>query len=306
MVVAAKTGHALSEAQRDKYLSQYGTLLPKWLATTRASGMWAEQGAELAKVAAGGANAKSVFQLPDLLASIAVEKLADGVVDVLNGQLGGWNKIAGYARYQLAWLRSGLAASRLNGQPDRDGPWSLTPYHRFVQGAFAGLITGDRAFWQPLLELTLLLDRNGSARASSHDPAFPEFARALARAWLEGHAPEQPVRADDPFARLLSTWSDPVANAQAFASALDYHLWRSDDRTSARNPDDRYSHPGILLFPSHLVAYLSLRKQLGMVTVDIAHPMMELPTFQPPEGVKPADDPVLDGIERTLRQLEPR
>ena len=293
----------LTGEQRDKYLAQYGALLPKWLEKTRASGMWTEQASALAEAARGGAKKDSLFQVPDLLSSLAVEKLAAGVVDVLAGQLGGWNKIATAARYQHVWLRAGLAAMKLARQANQDGPWPLGEYHRFVQGSFAATITGDRSAWEPMMQLALMLDRNGSARASSRDPAFPAFARTLAAAWIEGRAPELAQTGNDPFAHLFVTWADPVENSRAFERALDYHLWRGDDRSSARNPDERYSQPGILLYPAHLVAYLALRKQTGMVSLAIDHPMANLPTLTPPEHVKPADDAVLDTIEKTLRSL---
>jgi hypothetical protein len=299
----AAFANGLTESQRDKYLAQYNELLPKWLAKTQASGMWREQAAALAKAASGGAKKDAFFQVPDLLSNLAVMKLAEGVVDVISGQLGGWNKIATAARYQHIWLRAGLAAMKLSGQANQTGPWSLVEYHRFVQGAFIALITDERSAWEPMMQLVQMLDRNGSARASSRDAAFPEFARSLSAAWIASRAPESPQRAEDPLAQLLVTWADPVENARAFERALDYHLWRGDERSSARNPDERYSQPGILLCPAHLIAYLSLRKQLGMVSLAVEHPMAGLPTFHPPENVKPADDPVLDTIEQTLRGL---
>jgi hypothetical protein len=189
------------------------------------------------------------------------------------------------------------------GQKNQQGPWPLVQYHRFVQGAFAAVITGQRATWEPMLRLVQLLDRNGSARASSRDAAFPELARTLAAAWLDSRSPECPASAADPFARLIASWADPVENAKAFSRALDYHLWRCDDRSSARNPDPTYVQIGIPLFPTHLIAYLQLRHQLGLVSLAIDHPMVSLPTFQPPDGVVAAPDAVLDSIDETLRDL---
>jgi hypothetical protein len=87
--------------------------------------------------------------------------------------------------------------------------------------------------------------------------------------------------------------------------ALDYHLWRGDERAKARNPDKDYHDPAYLMFPVPVLAMLKLRQQFRPGEfVEADHPLLELPNCKPQPKSAPPTDETTDLLERIVTGLE--
>jgi hypothetical protein len=103
----------------------------------------------------------------------------------------------------------------------------------------------------------------------------------------------------------VDAWSDLERFRRAIPLALDYHLWRSDDRRKASNPEKDYHDPGYLLFPVPVLAILNLRQQYHPdESLAVEHPLLQLPICKPPTPSAPAADDITNVLESAVTSLE--
>lgn len=305
--MAAKVNAAFvgfDRAQLDRMIPEYIASLRRWLQVTEGGGRWTQCREELLQ---GGLQPEAVKRVINTM--VSAQRLsgylsARGALKVIDQDTAGWNDIRLSLRYLYWWNRAEHAIAL--GQPYSAVVAQHGTYHRILHTSLAAYLLDDTDVADWLLRLIVKMVQAGVAAQSAKHHAYSDFVHRFASAYLDGHPPRPgDWTTPSPYSDLVDAWSDLERFRRAIPLALDYHLWRGDERRQARNPEKDYHDPGYLLFPVPVLAMRKLRQQYHPdESLAVDHPLLQLSICkQAPTFVPPADDVTLV-LESAVTGLE--
>jgi hypothetical protein len=232
-------------------------------------------------------------------------QLAKAAAEILDGTEQSWGAFRAALRLWY-WSDRGEAAIAL-GQPfSAILPSVSTRMYPLMHVAQAAFLLGDRTIADWAFGRVLEMHKRDVAEKSFvSDFAYLEYFVAFAEMYFDPSVTRRgPWRHPSALTAMLDAIDDSALLASALPRAVDYHLWRSDVRKRARNPEEDYAVSGLTMMPVSALAFLKLRRDRGAAEVTFEHPVLDLPICQIPDSVPlPADD-MISIIEAHVLALE--
>ncbi|WP_146400625.1 hypothetical protein [Pseudobythopirellula maris] len=164
--------------------------------------------------------------------------------------------------------------------------------------------------WRRIIELPELLE-GGVDFWSGSDCGEAHFESFCVRMFREGvmrpawELPDYLERRDlGPFQGIVDHWRAPDRLGDALVTALDYHCNNFDDG-GHRTPWAPFKHTPFSLVPVWYFALLKRRREEGLETPEVDHPLLRLPTARPGDYVfGAAKDPLFEEIEGYYKKYD--
>lgn len=300
---------AISKEPSVKYVESSATEITRhqaelraWLDGASGPAAAAVNRAQIAKYVDSGGQLE-FLHMSSSLASLPVFVLATGVRRVVGRQPDGWSSCRDAAQMLFLWWR-GIRARAKKEKLDLSGANIGQRYYAFAHAALLSMAIADRATADWCAEAALAMTADGIAASSvlPTDITFPLWVASVSAAWLGVAGPATNSGKDGDIFSLIEQRRDDSAVAKLLPVLLDYHLWRCDTREKSRNPDASYQYPGLALLPTVAYAIAALRRKEGAEALPaIHHPLVSLPTWNPPSDVVPVDPLIASVTRRTLR-----
>jgi predicted DNA-binding WGR domain protein len=233
------------------------------------------------------------------LDTLALHNRMRGAVRVLEGDEGGWSLLRAGALYDYHHTRISL---RHFGRID-DG--------QMTGGGMEGLD------WALLLSQALGLGETAVAEwcgraALRHPRAFDighpllplqPFLIRLYALWKQARLDDErfPQAKLGVYREVLDAWHDEGRLAAALVRACDYHARqaRRDEVLS------EFTHFPADLFPAEILAVYRVRRDLGLPTPEVQHPILATPLGRPPTSIPATPDDVLDRVMTAVEEELP-
>jgi hypothetical protein len=288
----------------DRLIPEYIASLRNWVQVTESSGRWAQCRDELFE---GAARADAVKRVNGVLVraqSLSGYLCARGALRVIDQDAAGWNEVRLSLRY-LYWSNRGEHAVAM-GQPYSAVTALHGTYYRVLHASLAAYLLDDTEVADWFFQLIVKMVQAGVAAESAKHHAYSDFVHRFATAYLEGRPPQPGDWATpSPYSDLVDAWPDIERFRRTIPLALDYHLWRGDERAKARNPEKDYHDPGYLMFPVPVLAMLKLRQQYHPAeSLEVDHPLLQMSICKPVSRSVPPTDETTDVLERAVTGLE--
>jgi hypothetical protein len=222
-----------------------------------------------------------------------------GVKQVLTGDTLGWTDLRSSARY-LFWDCRIVAS--LYGQGF---------YKQFVIGldSVANCLAHSIACFEDeasgWLGCKLAQSFQGQAFGYWEKTPFEPFMARLYQIWVGQVKPGAPSPTNlGVYQRVLDAWDAGDAQLHdALAVICNYHVQRTEDRDDSDFAE--FTRPPYLIFPAEILAIIRVRKDLGLSTPTIDHPLMQTPLANPPVEMPAVNDELLDRVIAKVRTILP-
>jgi hypothetical protein len=299
--IVPKWDHKRERAKLQEWLSQAQSRIPL---ETCLSGIEAD-------LQSDETPAQSLVLSLDILAASAS---ASGAAAVLDGDPTGWKSIIKALRYITLYLKvfSDRLEEEIQAQRARHGEgrlrigslWWADLNDQLLWLATAMAMGEDkRATWcgnRIVQCLRTAGDRLFDGSAWSHTP-FEPFMLRLFAIW-QGDVPEFNATRGlnlGPYKGVLDSWTDPHGLADAIVQICDYHC------RHCQSIDDPFQTVPFAPFPAEVLALQRVRKELGLATPEIKHPLLENnPMMNVPNPLPPVErDDLYDRVVARCRQL---
>lgn len=119
---------------------------------------------------------------------------------------------------------------------------------------------------------------------------FPPFIATLYARWRNQSIEFGPEVKLGVYQTLLDAWDSPKDISKALVDACDFHV------KQARGEDGAFCHMPYDLAPFEILAIQRVRRDLGLPTPEIDHPLLQTPLARPPEQPPEFHDELLDKI----------
>jgi hypothetical protein len=301
--IVAQNFAGYAPERQEEILKEYLQSLRNWISTTEKKGTWERYRSDIVTEAAERDVVLRTIGVSMTASVLAPYVCGKGALNVIDGNRSGWASIQCALRYQYWWNRSDHAvAIGMSYSPVRYLPGS---FYNVLHTSLAAYFLGDAEVAAWFFKLLIAMERNGTAAESVNDHSYTEYTTAFARAIIENARPRSTNwKAPSPLTDLIDAWDDASKLQALLPIAIDYHLWRGDQRRKAKNPDIDYHVPGYLLFPVPVLAFLKLREQHGLPPINFDHPLMKLPICDVPRTGAPGRDSVVELVESAVLELE--
>ena len=211
-------------------------------------------------------------------------KMIQAAVDILEGAADGWTKARQSFCYYAWYLRI------LGGLQDL--------------GRFNSFLADEISFWMAYAIATRedsfadWLGRRMVESCQHRDTNFvwwekrrlAPFVGELYARWRKKPLDFAPDVALGVYGKVLDAWDSPKDFAKALLDACDFHVQQ------ARGEDGEFCHMPYDLAPFEILAVQRVRRDLGLPTPEIDHPLLQTPLARPPEQPPEFHDELLDKI----------
>ena len=106
-----------------------------------------------------------------------------------------------------------------------------------------------------------------------------------------------------PYQPLIDAWDDEDEFAEALVQACDYHCQESFDRAKGYPP---FVWGPYDVYPVEILAIQRVRRDLGLPTPEIDHPLLASALCHPPETPPEVRDPLLEDVAARLKEEFPQ
>lgn len=224
-----------------------------------------------------------------------------GAVDVLGGRRTGWEHIAKGLAYEMWNLRISLAY-----YVDRTFPKTGAMCDDDFSVIFSHAIAFRRdqfVHWCGRILVDSFMTGKGAFRDWTITPLNPFVVKLYAKWQSIDLSTAKVKRKLGVYEGLLKHWDDLPNLKKALAEVCDYHCAKvvSDD-----DDPNEFDGAPYEVFPAEILAYQRIRRDMGVETPSIDHPLLASPLAFPPDKVPvPKDDKLLVKIADLAAQYLP-